>query len=289
MLKKTNNQKGFTLVELLVVIAVAGILSAVIFTTYTINQGILETQTQVSDVQQNVRTAMLLITRDLRMAAYDPNDSWKKGLTWGFTKTGFRDLDGTENNAGVYSFVEFSGDIDESESLTAGDQIIYGIGDVDNDGSIDLTRNINDGNPAELLADNILSMGIAYAYDNDGDGNLDTYTDDDGDEQVIWAIDSDNDELLDQNLDRNDDGVIDEDDEDPSTPGVITGQAINPNIEIKRIRAVRIWLLGRSAKPDRNFFDTKTYVVGRQVITPNDNFRKRPLEAIVLCRNMGME
>jgi type IV pilus assembly protein PilW len=293
MVMQGNKQKGFTLVELLVVIAVSGILSAVIFTTYTINQGALEAQTQVSDVQQNVRSAMLLITRDMRMAGYDPLDSWKKGMTWGFTEIGYRKIDGVTKSAdppvaASYSYVTLSGDMDGDggAALTAGDQITYSIVDLDNDGSVDLVRTINAGTP-QLLADNIFAMGIAYAYDNDGDNNLDTYVDDDGVKQIIWAIDTDSNGWLDHNLDRNNDGKINEEDEEGST-GRIVGVAIPTVIQNTRIRAARIWLLGRSVRADNNFTDTKTYVVGRQVIKTNDKFRKRLFESIVKCRNMGL-
>lgn len=299
MLMQLNNQKGFTLVELLVVVAVSGILGAVIFTTYTINQGVLESQMQVSDVQQNVRSAMIVITRDMRMAGYDPEDSWKKGMTWGFTDIGFRYLDAITPSAvtpaqASYSYVKLSGDMDGdgANGLTDGDEIIYSIRDLDGDGGADLTREITDSlgislGP-ELLADNVFAMGIAYAYDNDGDNNLDTYKDLSGVDHVIWAIDTDSDGWLDHNLDENSDGEIDEDDDTTAPAGIIVGKPINPNIQNIRIRAARIWLLGRSVRPDNNFTDTKTYVVGRQVIKPNDNFRKRLLETIVKCRNMGL-
>ena len=98
---------------------------------------------------------------------------------------------------------------------------------------------------------------------------------------IIWAIDSDGDGNLDLNLDTNDDGVIDTND---STAGV----ALAPQVDIDRIRAVKIWLLARTGKVDRSFTNSTTYVVSDQQLQYNDNFRRRLLTTAISCRNMSL-
>ena len=155
---------------------------------------------------------------------------------------------------------------------------------------MDLTRDAGAGRL--LLAENIEAMGVAFAYDEDGDGNLDVSAGG----NVIWAVDSDGDNDLDLNLDTNDDGDIDSTDgPGVNGNGLITGSAIVPNINIGDIRAVRIWLLARTDREDREYVNGHTYVVGHKVISPgtdananNDAYRMRLLTTTVKCRNLGL-
>jgi hypothetical protein len=98
---------------------------------------------------------------------------------------------------------------------------------------------------------------------------------------IIWAIDKDGDGDLDLSLDTNDDGVIDTND---STAGV----ALASEVDISRIRAVKIWLLARTARVDRDFTDSTTYVVSDKQLQCPDNFRCRLLTTAVSCRNMSL-
>ena len=61
-----------------------------------------------------------------------------------------------------------------------------------------------------------------------------------------------------------------------------------------QIRSVRISILAKAGKSDRNFKNTKTYLPGSNVDLGtqwgpyNDNFRRRLLITTVQCRNMGI-
>jgi hypothetical protein len=54
------------------------------------------------------------------------------------------------------------------------------------------------------------------------------------------------------------------------------------------IRAVRLFVLGTTDYSDKDFSNTNSYAVGRHVITPNDNVRRRLLTVNIFCRNMGL-
>ncbi|MRR05781.1 MAG: prepilin-type N-terminal cleavage/methylation domain-containing protein [Deltaproteobacteria bacterium] len=63
-----KGNKGFTLVEILVVIAIMGLVMASIYSVYLTNMKSAYTQEEVVEVQQNLRIAMDSITKDIRMA-----------------------------------------------------------------------------------------------------------------------------------------------------------------------------------------------------------------------------
>jgi len=63
-----KDKSGFTLVELLVVIGIFGIIMGAIYSVYLTHLKNAFSQEELVDVQQNLRTAMDMITRDLRMA-----------------------------------------------------------------------------------------------------------------------------------------------------------------------------------------------------------------------------
>lgn len=64
------NSKGFTLVELLFVVAILGVVMGAMFTLYQTHQRSAITQEEVVEVQQNLRVSMERITRDIEMAGF---------------------------------------------------------------------------------------------------------------------------------------------------------------------------------------------------------------------------
>jgi prepilin-type N-terminal cleavage/methylation domain-containing protein len=64
------SSKGFSLVELLVVVAILGLVMMSITSLYKSTERTAYTQDEVVDVQQNIRIAMDQIARDLRMAGF---------------------------------------------------------------------------------------------------------------------------------------------------------------------------------------------------------------------------
>jgi type IV pilus assembly protein PilW len=270
-----HKNKGFTLPELMIAMAVGSIIMAVIYSTYQAQQKSYTTQHLVVEMQQNIRAAMSLMKREIRMAGYDPSESSPAGIL-----------------SAAGDFIEFSFDMNgdgaisgSNESLTYG--FTTGDGDLDgiaDDGAESLWRiDDNSGSPInEQIAYDIVGIAFAYAFDDDDDGQLDT-----SGGNVIWATDTDDNGELDTVLDDNEDGVIDASD---SPGGVPLNPVLFPNfpVEIDRIRAVRIWVLARSRIPIRGHSDNRTYVVGAARVTPGDSFQRRLLVDTVNCRNMGL-
>ncbi|MCI5194708.1 MAG: prepilin-type N-terminal cleavage/methylation domain-containing protein [Candidatus Electrothrix sp. AW5] len=73
-MKRTRlKDKGFTLVEIMVSMAISSLVIAGIYGVYTIQQRSYTVQEQVSEMQQRIRSALDFMTRNIRMAGYDPN------------------------------------------------------------------------------------------------------------------------------------------------------------------------------------------------------------------------
>lgn len=69
------SDKGFTLVEILVAIAISGIVMAGIYSAYYSQQKSYVVQEEVAEAQQNLRAAMYFMEREIRMAGCDPSGS----------------------------------------------------------------------------------------------------------------------------------------------------------------------------------------------------------------------
>lgn len=65
-------QQGFTLIELMVAMAISGMLMAVVAMAYTGQSRSSNNVQEVSNLQQDMRSALQLMAREIRMAGYDP-------------------------------------------------------------------------------------------------------------------------------------------------------------------------------------------------------------------------
>lgn len=71
-------EEGFTLVELMIALAMSGIIVAAVYAAYNVQNKSYYAQGQVVEMQQNLRAAMEVIANDIRIATYghesDPAD-----------------------------------------------------------------------------------------------------------------------------------------------------------------------------------------------------------------------
>ncbi len=70
-----RNGKGVTLIELMIALVIAGIVVAGIYRVFIAQSKAYTVQDQVVEVQQSIRSAMEIISRDLRMAGFDGNST----------------------------------------------------------------------------------------------------------------------------------------------------------------------------------------------------------------------
>lgn len=75
------NGQGFTLVELMITLAMSGIIVAAIYSAYIIQQKTYYTQDRVVEMQQNIRAGLEMMTSEIRMATYDPGGNADASIT----------------------------------------------------------------------------------------------------------------------------------------------------------------------------------------------------------------
>jgi len=131
-----NMQRGFTLVELLVTMLISGIVITSIYSAFQSQQNSYIAQEQVAEMQQNIRAGLEMMTREIKMAGYDPTGRAEAAL---------------ESIAA--SSINFTMDINEDEDVDdSGEDITYALDNVDNE----ITRN------AQPVAQNIEELEFVY-------------------------------------------------------------------------------------------------------------------------------
>lgn len=137
-LTKINN-RGFTLAELLIGLFVSAIVMTTILSAYYSQNKSYAVQEQVAAMMQNLRAAMDIMIREIRMAGYDPTGTANAGIV-------------TANTTSI----TITEDLDGDGSFAGDENITYALADSDGDGDNDLERNDN------LIAENIDALDFLY-------------------------------------------------------------------------------------------------------------------------------
>ena len=181
---KMMKKNGFTLIELLVALAISSIVMAGMFSVYWTQTKSHRKQQQLVERQQNLRAALYLMERDIRMAGYDPTKADIAGIVDAKTDSiqftmnltgGNDDLKDNDNDGQIdeptpgqeSDGIDNDGDgaIDEPDEA---DESKYSDDDVDDPGEnisyqlvgTDLIR--NDGTDDQTAAFNIRSIQFDY-------------------------------------------------------------------------------------------------------------------------------
>ena len=75
-----KNSAGFTLIEILIAMAISGMVMTGIYQAYVQQMRVNNTQNQVVDMQQSVRVAMYFMEREIRLAGLDPSGLADSGV-----------------------------------------------------------------------------------------------------------------------------------------------------------------------------------------------------------------
>jgi len=144
-----NNEKGFTLIEMLISMAIGLIIILALSSTFLLQRDAYDDQEQIAEMVQTARAAMDMMTREIRMGGYDPTGAGFDGITY---------------NA---SQLQIRADNDGDGNITGQENIIY-IYDATN---LQIDRNIGSGD--QPFAENIQTFTFSYL---DGAGNTTTTT-----------------------------------------------------------------------------------------------------------------
>ena len=155
---KMSHEKGFTMIELLVAMVIAAIVLTSVYSVYYSQQKSYIVQEEVAAMHQNLRAAMTIMEREIRMAGCNPT--------------------GTAANVGMQSditgtFIHFTedvrgkdpGDPPDGDTGDSDEDISYYLVDADGDGDADdLVRDTGgtEANIEKVIAENIASLSFAY-------------------------------------------------------------------------------------------------------------------------------
>jgi len=149
---------GFTLIELMIAMAVGLVLLGAMYGVFTMHNKTFSTQEQIAEMQQSARAGMDMMTREIRMAGYNP-----AGVTF----------DGTTYSA---SQLQVKADLDGNGTIAGQENIIY----KHDSANYQVTRNIGSGD--QPLMENVQSFPFSYWKDDNDDGVM---------EEVITSADND--------------------------------------------------------------------------------------------------
>ena len=146
-----RGSQGFTLVEVLIAMAIGGILLGAVVSTFILQSRSYDVQEQMTEMVQTARAAMDMIGREVRMAGYDPTGAGFEGIPYhGQQLQLLADLRGANPT-----------DPPDGDTSDPNENIIYSY-DADN---LQIDRNTGGGN--QPFAENIESFAFTY-LDEDG-------------------------------------------------------------------------------------------------------------------------
>ena len=143
--KEYNREQGFTLIELLIAMALALIIIGALSSAFVSQRKSYAVQEQVSDMIQGARAAMDMISREVKMAGFDPKRAGIVGIPYSATQLQIVADKKVEDGA-----------ID----ATSEENIIYSY----DSASFQIDRNIGSGN--QPLAENIQGFTFTYWDEN---------------------------------------------------------------------------------------------------------------------------
>lgn len=325
MESKKTTELGFTLIEVMVAIAVISVVMGAAYSVFDSQRKLSVSQSEGVDMQQSIRAAMYYMEREIRIAGY-PGHSTLSPTSGKVPGTGIllagrgrirvaSDIFDRLDNDGDGEIDEWDEDDTASPGISFRDGLVtalneditYGIApayDDNGDGLVDAGKSppgtdpgaapigrddINDAGGYMDLAESIQAVGFAYAFDNDGNDVLDFR---DTNPNGI----QDPGEPTIWAHDSDGDGMLDTiaDDSGPAgiPDGVIDtfdtpgGVPMGFLVYIEKIKAVKVWLLARTKHPIARHKENRTYVVGDKHIVCNDAYQRRLLTTTIKCRNM---
>jgi len=158
-----RSEKGFTLVEIMVTLAIMAVVMAGVYLTFYSQQKSYTVQEQVAEMQQNLRGAMYLMSKEIKMAGCNPTGQAQAGIvTAAADSISFTmDLWGKSTD-----------DPPNGSISNPNENITYALADISGDQAMEIIRTDNNsGLGPQVVAENIDSLNFVYL---DSNGNVTT-------------------------------------------------------------------------------------------------------------------
>jgi prepilin-type N-terminal cleavage/methylation domain-containing protein len=314
---RVKENSGFTLIELLVAIVIGLILMAGVYRTFRTQQDTYIVQDQVAAMQQNLRGAMYMITRDLQMAGWYTNfDRNNHNIDWdglGSAKN-FRALLISDNNnstagdnvndgtdmlvivkAANGSYHPLAGTETASGTNISVDLSSSGLNFPNNKYGLLVKNDLHTADFFVLTAASTPAWTLGTSYQGNADptkADMVFRTD-----IIIYKIDNDaatgRPMLYRRNLgsDNGYQAVAESIENLQVRYELNSGSWVDALTAANQaqVRAVEVFLVGRTASRQRGYIDTDTYNFADN---PNPNpggpYRRKVLSTIVKTRNVGL-
>ena len=136
MMPTKSNHQGYTIIELVTAVFISAILLAGIYTVFFSQQAAFSAQEQVAEMTQNIRAALDLMTREIRLAGYKTSTSTFNGIA-----------------TATSTSIQVLADLNQDGATSGTDEdITYSY----NAGILEIRRN------GTTLADNITALSLTY-------------------------------------------------------------------------------------------------------------------------------
>jgi type IV pilus assembly protein PilW len=171
------HKKGMTLIELLIALVISAIVLAGVYRIFISQSKAYSVQDQVVEVQQSVRGAMEVLSRDVRMAGFD-DDNLNSKYTDG---TYIRVLHPIATPLSDHSITVTYEYFDRTLGVPDGYQLHTVAYAVDGSSNLVRTRTITRHNktlqndPAEILLPNMNALDFTYGVDDNDDDVVDRW------------------------------------------------------------------------------------------------------------------
>jgi len=103
-MKNNLKKEGFTLIEIMVSMVISSLVIAGVYGVYTIQQRSYTVQEQVSEMQQRIRSAVDFMSREMRMAGYNPPDPYDPNNACENAAITQANTTGTQANPIIFAF-----------------------------------------------------------------------------------------------------------------------------------------------------------------------------------------
>jgi type IV pilus assembly protein PilW len=157
--RELRSQKGFTLMELMVAMAVAGIVMAGVYSAYYSQQKSFVVQDELAEMQQNLRAAMFFMAREIRMAGCNPTGGANAKI----------ENDSTANT--IHFTMDLRGkdpdDPADGDTSDPNEDITYTLADLDGNGITEIVRDTGGGQ--QIVAENIDALDFRYLNESGSD------------------------------------------------------------------------------------------------------------------------
>ena len=158
-----RSEKGFTLVEIMVTLAIMAVVMAGVYLTFYSQQKSYTVQEQVAEMQQNLRGAMYLMSKEIKMAGCNPTGQAQAGIVTAAADS---------INFTMDLWGKSTDDPPNGSISNPNENITYALADISGDQAMEIIRTDNNsGIGPQVVAENIDSLNFVYL---DSNGNVTT-------------------------------------------------------------------------------------------------------------------